>query len=202
MSIKRPPKSARMRPKSAPRTFHSSPRAPQERPRGPKQPQATPEVDVWSIWDSLWARFRVPGSLKNQQKVPYCRQKSRFSRFGARGPKTARKSPKMSPKRPPARPETRGIFSSPGPISPCTPSYLFVNSSQCNFNRAERPLSVTRAIFYRAGPISLCTPSYSSHSEPKATSIGLNARFPSPEVSFAPPARSPPAPPLFIAFAT
>ena len=78
----------------APRAPQERPRAPQKRPRGPKQPQATRSF----IFDRFGSPFRLdfwsPGASKKQQKVPYCRQKSRFSRFCARGPKKPEKGPK------------------------------------------------------------------------------------------------------------
>ena len=90
-----PPKSAQERPKSG-----------QKRPKSAQEAPSSPKRLGRLIFYPFYAPLGEPRSLQNQQKVPYCRQKSRFSRFGARGPKTAGKSPKRSPRTPPARPKT------------------------------------------------------------------------------------------------
>ena len=79
-----PPRAPQKRPESPPRAAKSA-------PRGPKQPQATRSFIFDRFGSPFQARFWEPGSLKKQQKVSYCRQKSRFSRFCARGPKKTKK---------------------------------------------------------------------------------------------------------------
>ena len=149
-------------------------------------------VDLGAPLGSIWGA-REP--QKSAKSVVLSSKIEVFAVWRA-GAENGRKKPQNEPQKAPRQARNPRYLLARRPDLPLHPLYFSLSRPRCNFNRAERPLSVTRAIFCTPGPISLCTPSYSSHSEPNATTIGLNARFPSSERSLGTPARSPSAVPL------